>query len=165
MTTTTVTPEDFLALSRAVGVDPSGWDLMLAGDGSGGALGTACGWAVCCHYRPTGTVRWMTGGASHGTSNMAELWPYCHALWAFEAVRRGGRCPRVLVVSDSELTVRCGTGEYARSANLPLWAALEHLRGVGYELCWRHVRRNTSVIGTEADRLAVEARKKHAPAS
>lgn len=113
------------------------FDLMLVGDGAGNFVHTPCGWFVTLYERATSKVWEHWGGAGGGTNNYAELepfvfalWAYRHVLWAYHTGKMKDQGPvvtppRVLVVSDSELTVRCGTGEYARKANLPLWASVE----------------------------------------
>ncbi len=65
---------------------------------------------------------------------------------------------RVQVVSDSELTVRCGNGRYGRKANGCLWAALAWFEANRYEIRWRHVARNSNAWSALADRLAGVAR-------
>lgn len=154
-----ITVKHFRALQVELGAGD--YDLMLVGDGSGTRAGEAAGWACLAHYRPSGSVRVFTGSVSSGTNNYAELAPYLHALWVFDSAARkaGNRGPfRVLVVSDSELTVRCGDGSYRRQANLSLWAALDYFVASGYVLTWRHVPRNSNPVSKEADRLAGEAR-------
>lgn len=50
---------------------------------------------------------------------------------------------RVTLVSDSEVTVRCGNRVYARRANGCLWAAVEWFERSGYDLRWHHLPRNS----------------------
>jgi hypothetical protein len=65
---------------------------------------------------------------------------------------------RVQVVSDSELTVRCGNGRYARRANGCLWASIRWFEQNGYEIAWRHVPRNSNAWSALMDGLASRAR-------
>jgi ribonuclease HI len=101
------------------------------------------------------------GAASGGTNNYAELVPFLQALWHFDATRRyppgTGVC--VLLVSDSELTVRCGEGRYRRTANLGLWAQVDYYARAGYQLTWRHVLRNSNPLNAEADHEAGRLRQ------
>jgi ribonuclease HI len=152
---------DFEKLAEELGVKK--FDLMLAGDGSGMTRKEACGWHCNCYYKPGGLIKEVFGGASSGTNNYAELVPYVHALWHFHSAwveRFPGRKPdlTVLVVSDSELTVRCGNREYQRKANLALWAAVDWFEQNGYRFVWKHVPRNSNPLGKRSDKLAGEAR-------
>ncbi len=155
--------EVFESLAREVGVE--NFDLMLVGDGSGMTRLTPCGW--CCHlyHRPSGRVRTHFGGASNGSNNFAELVPYLFSLATFHAAfaeAHPGDTPdfRVLIVSDSELTVKCGNGEYARKANLALWAGMDWFTPQnGYQVTWWHVPRNSNPVSKRSDAIAGLARK------
>jgi hypothetical protein len=101
------------------------------------------------------------GALSVGTTNYAELAPYVQALW-FHHQDHGlalARPVHVQIVSDSEVTVRCGSGLYARRANGCLWAALRWFEDNGYALRWRHVPRNSNTWSAWADELASGARR------
>lgn len=157
-----MTRDDFHALALSVGAGP--FDLMLVGDGSGTQLFMPHGWCCLSFHVPSGEVASHHGGASFGTSNHAELTAYVHALWAHHAeqsLRVDGLRPtvRVLVVSDSELTVKCGRGQYARRANLPLWASIDWFCGVGYRFDWRWIPRLSHPLNSLADKTATRARK------
>lgn len=134
------------------------FDLLLVGDGSGTTHAKACGW--CCHYydRRTGEVVTHSGGTSGGTNNFAELMPYVQALWYDQACKQMGQ-RRVAVVSDSEITVRCGNKVYVRRANACLWRAIEWFEENGYTFAWTHVRRNTNPVSTRSDKIAGASRK------
>lgn len=147
------------------------FDLMLVGDGAGSFVSTPCGWSVTLYERATGRVWEHHGGAGGGTNNYAELEPfvfalfaYRHVLWAYHTGRYGNEGgavvgpPRVLVVSDSEVTVRCGNGQYTRRANAPLWASIEWFESKGYEFRWVHVPRNSNPFNARADRVAKAVR-------
>jgi ribonuclease HI len=142
------------------------FDLLLVGDGSGTRLDQSCGWC-CTSYCPGAGSTVQFGGTNGGTNNFAELSPYLHALWLYHTRRYGnsGDTPRsrgeqvaVVIVSDSEITVRCGQGVYARRANAGLWASLQWYEANGYQFTWRHVRRNTNPLSTRADEVAGRVR-------
>jgi ribonuclease HI len=144
-----------LALEIGLGA----FDVMLVGDGSGTVADRPCGYAVARYERAHSTFTWLVGAASHGTNNYAELLPYVHALWQYDAtVQRRPRPTRVAVVSDSEVTVRCGQGVYERRANLCWWRAADWFGENGYLISWRHVRRNSNRISARADALAGQTR-------
>jgi ribonuclease HI len=148
----------------ATKLDIRSYDLLLIGDGSGTQIGQPCGWFATLYESSTGKVREYWGGASSGTNNFAELQPYIHALWSYhtEVYGNEGRGParqlRVVVVSDSELTVKCGTGKYVRKANGILWAAVRWLEDNGYVIAWKHVPRNSNDISMLADKVAGKTR-------
>jgi ribonuclease HI len=150
----------------------SDYDLMLVGDGSGSSLLTPCGWYVTAYERKTGKVWSHNGGASGGTNNYAELepfifalWAYRHVLWHYHTEQNGndGKMkvtpPKVLIVSDSEVTVKGGTREYSRRANAPLWASIEWFEQKNYVIHWRWVPRNSNKFNLLADKVAGETRK------
>lgn len=140
------------------------FDLLLVADGSGTTADRPCGWH-CVAYTPwSHRVVEHSGGATGGTNNYAELMPFVHALWAFHAERvcRGHDLSlRVLVelISDSEVTVRCGNGRYGRNANQALWAAIDWFAHNGYRLHWNHVPRNSNPVNARADRAAGGVRR------
>lgn len=141
------------------------FDVAMFGDGSGNFVNTPCGWCCTLYDRASGRVWEHFGGANGGTNNYAELIPYAHALWAYHTEMYGnqGAVPvrpvRVLVVSDSEVTVRCGSGQYARRANGSLWAFMEWFERNGYVFRWHHVSRNTNLLNARADKVAGLVRK------
>jgi ribonuclease HI len=131
------------------------YDLILAGDGAGSTASSPCGWAVFSWDTKTDTKKCHFGGASEGTNNYAELTPYLHALWVYHGASPRGKT-RVLIVSDSEVTVECGNGEYERRANGSLWAAYDWFVRNGYEVTWRWRSRDDN---KKADNVAGLARK------
>lgn len=135
------------------------FDLLLIGDGAGTLYYKPCGW--CCHafFPQTDEVLEHRGGTSGGTNNFAELMPYVHALWHYEAAHASGLITDVEIVSDSEVTVKCGNKEYTRRANASLWSAIEWFEKNGYRLHWNWVRRNSNPANHRADAVAVETRK------
>src|SRR5262245_57354042 len=143
------------------------FDLMIVGDGSGTLANTPCGWFCTLYERAKGQAGVSThfGGTSGGTNNYAELAPYCHALWAYHTLTYGksptgpAKPVRVVIVSDSEVTVRCGSGMYARRANGALWAQIAWFEANRYVLEWRHIPRNSNPISAKADGVARKARE------
>jgi ribonuclease HI len=162
-------------LAAELGAAP--FDLMLVGDGAGSFVATPCGWYVVLYERATGRLWEHWGGAGGGTNNYAELepfnfavWAYRHVLWGYHTGKLAGqgavpKAPRVLVVSDSQVTVRCGAGEYERKMNLPLWASVEWFERKGWRFQWRHVARNSNPFNARADRIAKRVRAVMEPAN
>jgi ribonuclease HI len=151
-----VRTEEMAALAARLGL--TGVDLLVAADGSGVSPDAPCGWAYTAWEPATGRLEEGAGGLSAGSNNLAELLPFVQALAAYHR-RRAGPGRRVVgLASDSEVTVRCGSGRYARSANLPYWAVIDWFAGDGYVLRWRHVPRCSDDAGRDADRRGRLAR-------
>lgn len=139
---------DFTDLATKLGARDV--DHIVVADGSGTIATRPCGWA-CFTFSPPNTIRLHTGKGV-GTNNFAELSPFVQAIPTLPI-------GRVLCVSDSELTVKCGRKEYSRYANLELWKRIDGFEANGYSLVWAHVRRNSNVINAECDRIAGLIRK------
>lgn len=133
--------------------------LYLFGDGSGTTLNLPCAHFVCLYTPSSKEIKTFYAGYSNGTNNFAELMPYVHALWACDSLRKSRKITKVVIVSDSELTIRCGNGIYQRNMNLPLWAAIDWYTKNGFELTWVHVRRNSNFLMELADKRAGEVRR------
>jgi ribonuclease HI len=139
-------------------------DLLLVGDGSGTSIDKSCEFSCVSFDRIGDKIEIYYGELSHGTNNLAELLPYIHALWAFEykykrAYRFWNNNLHVQVISDSELTVRQGNGQYVRYANGSLWSAIDWFTNNGYSIHWNHVRRNTNEVSALCDKIAGQRRK------
>lgn len=159
MYTTGVTEDECASVCASLGIPADVFDLVLFGDGSGTVLGQPYGWFVTGFLPEKHEVFTLTGGASSGTSNFAELAPYVHALWHVDYAGRKD-VKKVLIVSDSELTIRCGAGEYARKKNLALWASIDWFCATGrFTLSWRHVSRNSNPLHVRADKQAGDVRR------
>jgi ribonuclease HI len=142
------------------------FDLLLVGDGSGTTYTKPCGWACVAWNRLTDEIDIHNGGTSCGTNNFAELIPYVQAIWHFDQIFRKfkeeepTRKARIEIVSDSEVTVKCGNKEYTRKGNACLWAAIECFEKTGwYDIHWTHVYRNTNRFSKRCDWLAGETRQ------
>ena len=139
--------------------DLAEYDLLLVGDGSGTVYTEPAGWSCLAYDRIKDSIVLHAGAVTAGTNNFAELAPYFHALWVHHQEHPLGGPFRAHVVSDSELTVRCGNRQYARRANGSLWAAIEWFERHGYRLRWHHVARATSPWNRLADEVAGRARR------
>jgi ribonuclease HI len=139
----------------------SSWqpNLVIVADGSGTVAKSACGWAATLYWPDTKAFHRITGGSSVGTNNLAELQPFLHALWYAKHIDCKGHTIRVLCISDSEVTVKCGSGEFARTANGALWAQVEWYESQGIQLYWHWVPRNSNEYNKWADEKAGEVRR------
>jgi ribonuclease HI len=141
-------------------LDLGKYDLLLVGDGSGEDYQQTAAWA-CTSYDPLKKRAVVHAGMlTAATNNFAELFPYLHALWFHHHEHQGEplRGYQVAVVSDSELTVRCGNRIYRRKANLCLWEAINWFERQAYVLRWHHVRRLSNPWNKLADVLAGQVR-------
>ena len=135
-------------------------DLILAGDGSGTTHGKPCGWFVSSYDCVDDCVFFHSGARSDGTSNVAELLPYIQALESYHARKAARKAlTRVLIISDSELTVGHGSRQYSRNTNLALWSSMDWFESNGYRLTWRHTPRNKFLPTTLADLMARSLRQ------
>ena len=144
-------------------------DLYLFTDGSGTSIDKSCGCA-CIYYDNVRKQYSVNISAyNHGTNNLAELMPVLCSLWVFEYRHKISKFiiserlnVRVEIISDSEVTVKQGNGEYNKvdGPNAMLWEAINWFNNNGYKLHWNHVYRNTNPINAMCDKLAGETRKK-----
>ena len=140
-------------------LDIAEYDLLLVGDGSGTVYAEPAGWSCLAYDRIKDSIVLHAGAVTAGTNNFAELAPYCHALWFHNQEHPLGGPFRAHVVSDSELTVKCGDRRYTRRANGSLWAAIEWFEDHGYRLRWHHVARATCPWNRLSDEVAGRARR------
>jgi|SRR5579871_4405928 len=132
------------------------FDLLLVGDGSGSVYDQPCGWVCAAYDRLKSEVTLHAAALSCGTNNFAELAPFVQALWFHHQVhgKQQASAVEAAIISDSEVTVRCGQREYSRNANGCLWSAVEWFEEHGYRLSWRHVRRCSNAWNSWADQNA-----------
>jgi ribonuclease HI len=148
------------ALADALG-EP-GWDVLLVGDGSGAGWDLPVGWGCVLIDRASGLRKRFAGAMSAGTSYLAELYPYVHAL-SWLAARRKRKAEvlplRVVVVTDSQAVVaharklrggELSLGELGEAAGA--WAALLAFdRACGLLLSFRWAARETTALNCWAD--------------
>lgn len=139
-------------------------DLLLIGDGSGTTVNNTCGFSCLAYNVKHKQYVLHYGGFNHGTNNLAELMPYVQALW-YDAYNLGGiRLDRKIeIISDSELTVKQGNGEYAVSPvnpNKVLWASIKAFeKDFNYTIHWNHVLRASNMFNSLCDKIAGKTRK------
>lgn len=151
------------ALARSLNLPE--FDLLLIGDGSGNTAHRTAGWGCLAYDRRKQEVILHAGATTCGTNNFAELMPFVQALWYHDATLQPPHSPsprvlsRTVIVSDSEVTVRCGTGMYTQKANGALWAAIRWFESQGYAIFWKHVPRNSNFGSSAMDQLAGYVRR------
>lgn len=149
---------DAAGIAESIGIKIEDFDFILFGDGSGTTISNASAWCCFIYDVKRGELLKHFGGTRSGTNNLAELMPYILGLWHINGTATTPK-PRVAIISDSEVTVRCGTGQYARKANQAIWASIEWFEKQGYKLHWHHVRRNTNELNAACDEAAGRLRK------
>lgn len=127
------------------------FDLLLVADGSGTLATKPCGWCCIAYAPAVHEVVEHVGGTSGGTNNYAELSPFIHALW-FHQNRNSVSKFKIELVSDSQMTVRCGNRNYSRNSNQALWACIDWFEQQGHTLHWNWVPRNSNEVNLQADK-------------
>jgi len=143
------------------------WDVLLIGDGSGTTWDKPVGWSVILLDLVTGRRQLLTGARNRGSINRVELQPYLEALaYHYYGLYKGNLPPRIIdvhVISDSEVTVKCGRGEYQRKTNNDLWCMLDFWKTKGYNLTWHYVKAHVPgepEAHVLTDKVAGESRKR-----
>ena len=134
------------------------YDNVLIGDGSGTVVSKPAGWCCVLFDKISGSICEIKGCVSHGTNNYAELYPYLHCLYLLN-MQSDYISRKVLIISDSEITVKCGNGEYGRNANKGWWSALDFYKQNGFNITFQHVKRNSNTVSSYCDKVAGEMRK------
>ena len=136
------------------------YDIILVGDGSG--INKECAWAVVALNGVTQQVNLYLGSSSRSTINCAELAGYLQALSDIHRKVTVKKRFKVLVISDSLVTVKCGNGEYQAKANVELWATLSSLREF-FDIEFMHCERCSTTLNTICDNLAGMVREAITP--
>jgi len=144
------------------------YDLLLIGDGSGNAWDKACGWAGILIDRQTRGRRVCYGAVNQGSISFAETIPYLHLLSWFDQHYGKERLQslgslNVHIVTDSQVVANWGTAAMSPSAPIPrkqcvFWAAMRHLRSLGYVCKFHWAPRLSTELNWAADLIAGLAR-------
>lgn len=134
------------------------YDYVLVGDGSGSTIQTSIGYSAFVLDVARESILQLEGYWNHGTVNQSEILP---TLLLLNYLESSNILPpvKILVISDSEVTVNCGNKKWARNANKFMWAGLDYFESVGYKVEFRWVKRNTNLISKECDRISKEMRR------
>lgn len=144
------------------------YDLLLVADGSGNAWDKACGWAGILIDRQTRGRRVCYGAVNQGSISFAETIPYLHLLSWFDQHYGKERLQslgslNVHIVTDSQVVANWGTAAMSPSAPIPrkqcvFWAAMRHLRSLGYVCKFHWAPRLSTELNWAADLIAGLAR-------
>lgn len=134
------------------------YEVLLVSDGSGTVATRASAWCCVRHQKSDNLIDIHYGSANLGTNNFAELVPIVNTLW-LDSYEKHKLPRKIVVVSDSELTVKCGNREYARNFNLMFWKSLDYLESIGYTIHWKHVPRNSNPLNSLCDKMAGSLRR------
>lgn len=136
-----------------------GYDYVVFTDGSGSTKDGPGGWAIeafQADHDGGAAIYSQFGMFSNMSVNQAEL----QGILSFLAYLDDGRNVknRILVVSDSEVTVKCGNKEYARNQNTGLWSMLDHYISKGNHVKFMWVPRNSNEFSRKCDVVSKEVR-------
>jgi hypothetical protein len=146
-------------------------DVVIVGDGSGNGWGKACGWCYVLVDRELPVRYKELGGASSGTSGLAELMPFIWALMEYEALhgakkrRTLGRSIKVTIVTDCRNVADQGNRLVAGAkdfdeirANCPAWIMLLAFGDLGYQFQFVWEERTTTLLNAFCDDQAGQGR-------
>lgn len=129
-------------------------------DGAGTTQSKPAGCSAEIHDDKNNLLINLLCSTSHGTNNFAELLPIVQSLWWLGYNKKLESGTRIKITSDSEVTVKGGTGEYQRGyQNEILWMGIQGMIDkYKLEIEWTHVPRNSTDVMTRMDVLAKEQR-------
>jgi ribonuclease HI len=139
---------------------PDSWDCIICGDGSGTQWSKpgGYGWALI-QRRPTFRRIVGSGGMSHGSNIVAELFAFLHPLSLLAQEKVKGVL-RVFVLSDCKLMSDWGNGnKAARSAYEELFFLIGAYERRGLKIEYRWIPRDVINLNKLAHDLANVARK------
>jgi ribonuclease HI len=141
-----------------VGIDPTLFDVVIFGDGSGSGWDLGCGWAAVHIDLETGHRQVFHGACTPGTIGIGEIMPYLHALTWHAATQQAGK--RIAVITDSQYVAKTGTMDrkVTVKANWWLWSQFDWLKRQGFRIKWHWVRRDDTALNKFTDALSRLAR-------
>ena len=131
------------------------YEILLFTDGSGSTAETPCGWSFISLNR-NGETRQQSGYLSNGTVNQSELMGLVQFLMYCEATKTFPK--KILVVSDSELTVKCGNKEWSINHNKGIWSLIDYHRLNNCQIDFVWVPRNSNDLSKIVDKESKEIR-------
>lgn len=146
------------------------WDVAIISDGSGTTWNSACGWAAVIADRQGQQRKLLQGAMNFGTSYLAELLPYVHALsWYIEGPGRAllteklksSQDNKVIIhaITDNQTIARQGQGLIGRKIGVYYWSMFDAMEDLGYEVHWHWLERETIALNHLCDHLAGLCRK------
>tara|TARA_B100001094_G_C17825819_1_gene620785 strand:+ start:141 stop:665 length:525 start_codon:yes stop_codon:yes gene_type:complete len=109
------------------------------------------GWCFCVIYE-NGEEWMVSDGEEETTNNRMELTAVIEAL---DFVRKD-----CVIYTDSQLTMKCGKGEWKRKVNLDLWSKFDEMSN-GIEIEWNWVKaHNGNEYNEIVDNMAREEAKR-----
>ena len=138
------------------------FDIIIYTDGSGTVANKSCGYSAVIWHQETGLIEYIIGCDSAGSNNFAEMMAILKALYFIKA-NYDYKKPCILIVSDSEWTIKVLKGEYHsdNSNAISLFKCVfDHAnRYWGWKFDWKHVKRNTTIPNALCDKLSGKLRK------
>lgn len=149
--------EQKLILSNILEKKGFSHDFLLIGDGSGSKVEQPSASFVTILNNNFEVVNQILSYTSIGTNNFAELHPYVLALY-YIGCDPTNTNKKIVIISDSEITVQCGNKQYERKANLFLWRSIEHYENI-FDIKWIWQPRNSNYYLEKADTESKRFRK------
>jgi ribonuclease HI len=156
------------ALLTQLQLTHNNWDALIVGDGSGSQWKNPAGWGAVLIDRQTGIREPFWGAMNYGTSTMAEIMPYFHALLWYTSEGPGRKLKatkasnndniRIHIVTDNSTVAQCGNSPASRHMHKALWAAIDAFRQDHFVINFHHIRRTEVSMNILADLLSKEAR-------
>jgi len=151
--------------------DPN-WDALIVGDGSGTGWNEPCGWAAVLFDRHLGRHKKVRGAMDCGTSYLAELMPYVHALsWYLDGPGHGRHLLhekrkhrpdavlKVHILTDNQAVARQGRDEIGGKTGSYYRAMFEDFAQIGLQIAWHHRKRLTTNMNKLCDYIAGQQRE------
>lgn len=135
------------------------WDIVLFGDGSGSTWERGGGWASVVCFREGGR-KLLYAAANCCSVTVAELMAVAYGmLWcSLNTPKTFGRRLNVHVISDSEITVRTGRGDYKPGdSTKALWAMVK-TASLSFNVRYHWMRRETTMLNQVCDIMSRESR-------
>jgi len=139
------------------------YDLLLVGDGSGTGWKQGIGWACVLIEGGSYAREVVYGALSAGTVNLAEVWPYYHAmLWYLNGPwkpRRTRTTKHVYVITDSRIVAAQGNNQASRRLYGGVWADFDQWeREKNLKFHFRWLRRARLELNSFVDDLSRRSR-------
>ena len=133
------------------------YDYVVVGDGSGSTIETSATFGCFCLDVARESIIEIEGYVSKGTVNQSEIAPILSLLNYLESSKIAPPL-KILVISDSEVTVNCGNKKWQINHNKVLWGCIEYYRLIGFSIDFKWLPRNSNDLMKLADKRSKEIR-------
>ena len=147
-------------LLRNLKIQPTEWDVLIVGDGSGTTWERECGWGSVLIDKHSFMRIPFWGGFNLGTVNVAEMMAYLHPiLWLIKNRKHWLLTTlKIHIVTDSQYVANGINSVQVGSENQTLWQALLSAKRHGIRLTGHWIPRDTLDLNQLAHNLANQSR-------